>query len=99
MLETEPDPKLTSEQLSRVEALAPTDVEAIDDALLAASSQTWRKVAFVVGSALQSLSERYSGVPDVYFSERIRALVGSGKLVSQGNLLRMRFSEVRLPVS
>ena len=99
MLETVPDPELTPEQRSQVEALAAADVKAIDEALLIASSQTWRKVALVVGSAMQSLSERYPGVPDVYFSERVRALVGSGKLSSQGNLLRMRFSEVRLPVS
>ena len=91
------DPELTPEQRHLVDALSSTDVEAIDMALLAASSTQWRKVAFVVGAAWLLLESRFPGVPDVYFSERIRALVRSGKLSSQGNMLSMRFSEVRLP--
>jgi hypothetical protein len=91
------DPELTSEQQRLVENLSAADVEAIDMALLAASSQNWRKVAFVVGTALLALANRFPGVPDVYFSQRIQSLVRLGKLNSQGNLLSMRFSEVRLP--
>jgi hypothetical protein len=91
------DPELTSEQQRSVENLSAADVEEIDMALLAASSQNWRKVAFVVGTALLALANRFTGVPDVYFSQRIQSLVRLGKLNSQGNLLSMRFSEVRLP--
>jgi hypothetical protein len=97
--EIAPDPELTSEQRSQVEALTFEDVRAIDEALPAASSQTWRKVAFVVGSAMQSLSGRRLGVPDIYFSQRVRVLVGSGKLNLQGNPSSMRSSEICLPAS
>lgn len=93
------DLELTSEERLLVEALSAADIEAIDTALLAASTQNWRKVAFIVGSALQSLKDRLPGVPDIYFSQRVQALVGLGKLDAQGNLLYMRFSEVRLLVS
>jgi hypothetical protein len=37
-------------------------------------------------------------LPDVYLSQRVRELVESGLLENQGNLARMRFSEVRLVV-
>lgn len=90
------DSELTPEQQRLVEALSSADVETIDLDLLAASSTHWRKVAFVVGTALLSLASRFPGISDVYLSQRIRALVRSGKLSSQGNLLSMRFSEVRL---
>jgi len=36
-------------------------------------------------------------VPDIFYAERVRNLVAEGKLESQGNLLYMGFSEVRLP--
>jgi hypothetical protein len=99
MNEALPDSELTSEQCRLIDALGASDVEAIDMALLAASSKNWRKVAFVVALALQSLADRFPGVPDVYFSQRVHALVSLGKLDSQGNSLCMRFSEVRLSVS
>jgi hypothetical protein len=91
-----PDPELTPEELRLVEALGGEDVEAIDTALLAAASQNWKKVAWVVGSAFLALADQFPGIPDVYFSQRVQALVRLGKLNSQGNLLCMRFSEVRL---
>ena len=98
-LETAPDPKLTSEELRQVELLSAEDIAAIDKALLAASSETWRKVAFVVGSAMHSLAGQFPGVPDLFFSQRVQALVNMGRLNSQGNLHYMRFAEVRISVS
>ena len=93
------DPELTPEQQQMVDAFTSEDVEAIDVALLAASSQQWRKVAFVVVNALRSLDSRFPDLPDVYLSQRVRVLVRTGMLSSQGNMLSMRFSEVRLPAS
>ena len=90
------DPELNAAQRKLVGALSTADVNAIDESLLSASTRTWRKVAFVVGTAMISLQRRFPGIPDVYFSQRVAALVDSGKLIAQGNLRRMRFSEVRL---
>lgn len=38
-----------------------------------------------------------SGLPDVFYAQRIKALVQRGALVSEGNLNYMSYSEVRLP--
>jgi len=41
-------------------------------------------------------STHVPGIPDIYYANRVRALVEAGRLESQGNLDYMRFSEVRL---
>ena len=91
------DPPLDAEDLQAVAALTPADLTAIDQALLAASHANWRKVAFVVNVAMDAYPNLYLDLPDVFYAQRIRALVAAGQLEAQGNLHRMRFSEVRLP--
>jgi hypothetical protein len=56
----------------------------------------WRKVALVVAVAMDAYSDQYHDIPDVFYGQRVRDLVSSGHLAAQGNLRRMRFSEVRL---
>ena len=90
-----PDPDLTPEQLKLVAELTDAEVEAIDNALLANTSKKWRKVARVVGTTMMELPYRVEGVPDVFYSQRVKRLVEAGLLESQGNLSRMRYSEVR----
>jgi hypothetical protein len=93
--ETNNDPQLNAEQLNRVKALSDSEIKSIDEALLGNSNEEWRKVARVVGSAMTELKETHEGIPDVFFADRIKILVEQGLLESQGNLNRMRFSEVR----
>jgi Protein of unknown function len=90
------DPQLDPEELAAVAALSADDLGAIDRSLLAASHPSWRKVALVVGLAMDAYPDLYHDIPDVFYAERVRALVSSGQLEAQGNLHRMRFSEVRL---
>ena len=96
MGEFEPDPPLDVEQSMRVSKLTQDDLWDIDRELLAQSARSWRKVARIVSSTMDKLSSRVPGVPDVYYAQRVRHLVEIGKLESQGDLHRMRFSEVRL---
>ncbi len=92
-----PDPPLNADQSLRVSKLTQEELWAMDRELLAQSAPTWRKVARVVGTTIGALSERIPDVPDIYYAQRVRHLVEVGKLESQGNLLYMRYSEVRLP--
>jgi hypothetical protein len=75
--------------------LTSDQVRRIDEVLLNNAAPQWRKVARVVGSAMMQLRAELPRLPDVYYSGRIAELVNAGKLQSQGNLRRMRFSEVR----
>jgi len=90
------DPVLTADESARVAQLTESDIRRIDEALVAAASANWRKVARVVASAMNE-STHGPGIPDIYYASRVRALVEAGRLESQGNLEYMRFSEVRLP--
>ena len=92
-----PDGPLTFEQSMRVSQLKQEELWEMDCVLLSQASQSWRKVARIVEMTIGELSERIPNVPDVYYAMRVRHLVETGKLESQGNLLYMRYSEVRLP--
>lgn len=93
----EPDGPLDAEQSLRVSRLKQEDLWEMDRVLIAQSAHSWRKVARIVGMTIGELSERFPNIPDVYYAMRVRHLVEVGKLESQGNLLYMRYSEVRLP--
>jgi len=89
------DPQFNTEQLNRLKSLTDSEIKSIDETLLNNTSTDWRKVARVVGSAMAELKKAHEGIPDVFFAHRIKVLVEQGLLESQGNLNRMRFSEVR----
>jgi hypothetical protein len=95
--ENMPDPELSHEQQKLVSKLSDANIKLIDQALLNNSCKFWRKVAMIVGTTMSELSNKVEGIPDVYYSSRIRLLVENGKLESQGDLYRMRFSEVKIP--
>ncbi len=96
MDETQQDPELSKEQELKVTQLTEQDLQNIDTALIACCKKNWRKVARVVGTAMGEQESRVLGIPDIFYAKRVRLLVQSGVLESQGDLSRMRFSEVRL---
>ena len=92
----DPDTLLDASEQESVSRLTQPDLELIDETLLANSAASWRKVARVVGTAMNTLHKQFPGVPDGFYAQRVAALVQSGRLQAQGNLEYMRFSEVRL---
>jgi len=92
-----PDPPLSPEQEARVAQLSAKEIEAIDETLMSNAKPRWRKVAMLVGLSIGQLQDKIKDIPDLYYSQRVRKLVESGRLESEGNLAYMRFSEVRLP--
>ncbi len=91
------DPPPDADALKLIAALRPEQIEAIDAAVLHAADRNWRKVAFVVGTAMGALSGRVSGIPDVFYAQRVALLAAQGRLEFQGDLARMLYSEVRVP--
>ena len=93
-----PLPPLSKEQEERVAQLTDAELQIIDQGLLSNTSTNWRKVARVVGAAMMLGSPaRIDGIPDIFYAQRVRKLVQSGKLESDGNLDYIGYSEVRLP--
>jgi len=95
--EFEPDGELSPEVRALVDELTSNQLTEIDNALLANCLDQWRKVAAVVGFTMtKEFMAEHPGIPDVFFSQRVRSLVDRGILENQGNLNYMRYSEVRL---
>jgi hypothetical protein len=74
--------------------VAPISPDEIDRVILEHCRDQWLKVARVIGDTRQTLGAPAEAET---IARRIEALVKAGKLESQGNLARWRFSEVRLP--
>lgn len=95
-VDDEDDPVLSEEQQQKAALLSPDDLQMIDTELLKFCIPRWRKIAFVVGSAMGKINHFYR-LPDIFYAQRVRILVAEGKLEGAGNLFRMGASEVRLP--
>ena len=87
---------LTKEQRKLADSLSKEDLEDIDNMLISQASSQWRKVARIIGFSMMDFGDKYTKLPDTFFLERVKRLVEEQKLESQGNLNKMRFSEVRL---
>ncbi len=77
--------------------LTDADLQFIDAAILANSSNRWLKVSRVVSCTEESLKDRYPGLSYIFYAQRLIGLAEEGRLDSQGNLEYMRFSEIRIP--
>jgi hypothetical protein len=93
----QPDPPLSPEQEAIVASLSEDFIRSVDRALLSHAMPSLRKVAMLVGLTMMDADLRAPGLPDLFYSNRVRKLVEAGLLEAEGNLHYMRFSEVRLP--
>src|SRR5579872_4090572 len=100
MAEDEEQSESLTEAEEQLLAMLPNEVvDRIDQALLAKAKPRFSKVAYVVGSVMNSIADVPDGIPDVYYARRVAKLVEHGLLEAQGDISQMRFSEVRLPSS
>jgi len=93
----EPEDQLSSEQEVRVASLTAEEVAWIDAALILHTRPQWRKLAMFVALAMADCRGQITDVPDVFYSKRTAQLVSEGKLLASGDLLRMRYCEIKLP--
>ena len=88
---------MTPQEQVVADALSIELLRRIDAALLSHVRTTNRKVSMLVGLTMMDPFLRVPGLPDVFYTQRIRMLVDKGLLVAEGSLGYMRYSEVRLP--
>jgi hypothetical protein len=84
--------------LSIMSTASPDDLDAV---ILSVPHTQFQKVAMIIAKVLsgykgKETSANYDAIAD-RIAERIQALVDAGKLESQGNLSKWRYSEVKLP--
>ena len=68
----------------------------VDKLIFAALKENWRKVALIVGNVFQTCEARSIPLSDEVIAARIQELAEAGRIESQGNLTKWRYSEVRL---
>jgi hypothetical protein len=87
---------LSKSQQAAIAALAPGEILAVDEAVMGNTLERWRRMAMVVATTMNE-TDRWPELPDVFFADRVRALVADGRLEYQGDLGHMRYCEVRRP--
>jgi hypothetical protein len=87
---------LTAADLAVLPTLRHHDWDVIDGAIVSCVRAQWRKVTLVVSLVMQSLPEKYPHLSAPFYAERIRQLVGQGRLDAKGHPFTSE-SEVRLP--
>lgn len=76
--------------------LGPEGIREIDEAILHASAARFLKVARIVIDSLDAVGSSWRDEPTVHLHvRRVIALAKAGRLESQGDLHRPRWSEVR----
>ena len=91
------NPPLSAEEQLVAAKLKEADRHVIEATILANCSERWLKVARVVTRTADALKMRYPGLTYVFYTECLCRLVDEGRLDSEGYLLYIRHSEVRLP--
>ena len=93
------NPPLSATERAAAEKLTEKDLQNIDAAILANCATDWLKVARVMWDTDKILASHYPELTYVFYTERLNWLVNQGRLESQGDIFKMRFSEVRVPPS
>ena len=99
MPENEPeyDRPMNADEQARAAKLTEGDLRTIDECIMSNITHQFRKTAKVVALTMGDIGGYLPGLPDVFYSGRIKHLAAAGLIEAAGNLNRMRFSEVRLP--
>jgi hypothetical protein len=90
------DLQIIPEQKAKVDQLSEPQIKEIDQTILENASGDWSQVARLVLTTMIERKEGMTGLPEVFYLERISSLVKEGFLESRGDLKDMKASEVRL---
>jgi hypothetical protein len=77
--------------------MTPSSDAPLDQLILSVAKPKWQKVAMVIMKAQQIAEKADFRTSEGALASRISALCKAGRLESQGNLSKWRYSEVRLP--
>ena len=91
------NPPISGEEKAAADLLSQQELEAIDVCILSHCTEHFYKVARIMGQTEDDLAERFPMLSYVFYTQRLKHLVDTGRLVAAGDVFKIRFSEVRLP--
>ncbi|MEP7042116.1 MAG: DUF3658 domain-containing protein [Dokdonella sp.] len=72
-----------------------SDVDQIDELLMARVQPRWQKAAMIIGTTMIEAKEELVGIDDFFLAARIQQLAKAGKIESRSDLNHIRYSEIR----
>ena len=91
-----PNTPISAEEKAVADLLSQQELEAIDACILSHCAAHFYKVARIMGRTQDDLAHRFPKLSYVFYTQRLKHLVDTGRLVGAGDVFRIRFSEVRL---
>jgi len=91
-----PNPPMSAQEQAAADLLSEQDLEAIDGCILSHCADRFYKVAAIMGRTQDQLADRFPNLSYVFYTQRLKHLVDTGRLDAAGDVFKMRFSEVRL---
>jgi hypothetical protein len=90
------EPSISSTLRWQSALLPPSVTETtLDEAILTAAGENWRKTALIIASVAQTFERRGIRLDVEIIGARIKELATTGRIDSHGNLSMWRHSEVR----
>lgn len=86
----------TMDELEQMRRATPAEGAAMDALILEKCSSRWSKAAMIVGSLLSKFDETLPHLPYIYMPIRMLELEKRGLIEIQGDVLKIRSSEIRL---
>ena len=90
------NPPISTEEQAAADLLSAQDIELIDACILSHCADHFYKVARIMGRTEDELANRFPKLSFVFYTQRLKQLVDTGRLDAAGDVFKMRFSEVRL---
>ena len=90
------NPPISTEEQAAADLLSTQDIELIDACILSHCADHFYKVARIMGRTEDELANRFPKLSFVFYTQRLKQLVDTGRLDAAGDVFKMRFSEVRL---
>lgn len=90
--DNEPNPA----EIAQMRNASPSDASAVDALILGKCTTRWSKVAMIVGDCLDEFEAKFPQLPYVYMPIRMLELEDHGVLEIRGDVMAMRYSEIRL---
>ena len=86
--------EFTESDFNYFKTLGASELKLIDSTVYSHTHERWRKIALVVGKSFE-LQEQFPELDETKLLLGVHHLINQNKLVSQGNIKAMRFSEVK----
>ena len=88
--------EMSPEAQQAVADLQASDLEQIDQAILAALDGSWKKAGLIATGVMLAAPDEYEELPEGFYIQRIAALAQAGRIALQGSLDTPKTCDIRL---